>query len=203
MSDQTIAKDSSGGAFGHIPRLVKWGALGITVFGAIPTAVTAYHAWQYKVPFSQVSHRLAQYAIWERNIDCSVDYKALSTARGTRVDVGACPKTRDISLKVSDPDGAATYEWIAYNQLRKPGEAPPSGVLDLLLGVANAEGLGGHVRIAQEGLEVVCQSLLSRQELVRVVKEAGKCFRETMSPVRGTVDKREEVPCDTQCPTKS
>jgi hypothetical protein len=49
-------------------------------------------------------------------------------------------------------------------------------------------------------MEVVCQSLVSKKELVRVVKEEGKCFRETMSPVRGTIDKREEVACDARCP---
>ncbi len=48
-------------------------------------------------------------------------------------------------------------------------------------------------------MEVVCQSLVSKSQLVRIVKEDGKCFRETMSPVRGSVDKREEVPCETKC----
>src|SRR5262249_40973498 len=157
--------------------------------------------WQYKVPFSQVSHRLAQYEIWERNIDCKVDYKALSTAEGTRVDVGVCPKTRDIAFKVSAPDGKATYEWIAYNQLRKPGKQPTAGVIDLLIGVANAEdahapvaqGARGPV-MAQAAMEVLCQSLVSKQKLVRLVREDGKCYRETLSPVRGSVDQREEVP---------
>jgi hypothetical protein len=203
MSDQAISKSSSGGTLARISPLVKTAVLVVTAVGAIPTAVTAYNAWQYKIPFSEVSHRLAQYDILARNIGCSIDYKALSTTEGMRVDVGACPKTRDISLKVSDPDGAATYEWIAYNQLRKPGETPPSGVLDLLFGVAHAQGAAGAAQTAQAGMEVICQSLLSKQELIRVVKEAGKCYRETMSPVRGTVDKREEVPCDTKCPSAS
>jgi hypothetical protein len=175
----------------------------VTVLGAVPTAVTAYHAWQYKIPFSKVAHRLAQYEIWERNIDCKIEYKALSTAEGTKVDVGACPGTGDISLKVSAPDGKATYEWIAYNQLRKPGEQPPAGILDLLIGVASAEGPTQPTRLAQAGMEVICQSLISKEEPVRVVRESGKCFRETMSPVRSTIDNREEVPCDTKCPAAS
>lgn len=203
MSDQAIEKSTSHGMLGHVTPAVKIMVLVVTVLGAIPTAITAYNAWQYKVPFSQVSHRLAQYEIWERNIDCPIDYKALSTTGGTKIDVGACPKTRDISLKVSTPDGAATYEWIAYNQLRKPGEQPPSGIFDLLISATHAQTAPKSMRTTQAPLEVVCQSLLSRQELVRVVKEDGKCYRETMSPVRGSVDKREEVPCDTQCPKAS
>jgi len=200
MTDQSIAKSSSHGLLGRATPLIKTAVLVVTVVGAIPTAITAYNAWQYKVPFSEVPHRLAQYEIWERNIDCQIDYKALSTTEGTRIDVGACPETRDISLKVSAPDGKATYEWIAYNQLRKPGEQPPSGILDLLMGVSYADGAGKPTRLAQAAIEVVCQSLVSKQQLVRVVKEGPKCFRETMSPVRGTVDKREEVPCNTTCP---
>jgi hypothetical protein len=200
MMDQSMATSSLRSPLSRLTPIIRTTALAVTVLGAIPTAVTAYHAWQYKVPFSKVAHRLAQYEIWERNIDCRIEYKALSTPEGTRVDVGACPETGDISLKVSAPDGKATYEWIAYNQLRKPGEEPPAGILDLLIGIANAEGSAPPARLAQAGMEVVCQSLVSKKELVRVVKEGGKCFRETMSPVRGTIDKREPVPCDTKCP---
>jgi hypothetical protein len=196
---EVAEQSGSKGLFGPITPMLKSIALVVTILGAIPTAITAYHAWQYKIPFSKVSHRLAQYEIWERNIDCKVQYKALSTAQGTKVDVGACDKTGDISLKISSPDGKATYEWIAYNQLQKPGEEQPSGILDLLVGAANAQSAERPLKLAQGAMEVVCQSLVSKQQLVRVVKEGGKCFRETMSPVRGTIDKREEVPCDTKC----
>ena len=199
MTDSALGDDQHLGPVRRFVPLLKTAALVVTIFGAIPTAITAYHAWQYKVPFNKVSHRLAQYEIWERNIDCKIEYKALSTSMGTQVDAGACPATGDISLKVSTSDGKATYEWIAYNQLQKPGEAPPAGLLDLLIGTANAGALGaGPIRLAQ-GMEVVCQSLISKTQLVRIVKEGGKCFREVMSPVRGSIDSREEVPCETQC----
>lgn len=201
MSEQTIAKSAFGSKLMQIAPLAKVVALLVTVFGAIPTAITAFNAWQYNVPYSQVGHRLAQFEIWERNINCAIDYRPLATAGGLKVDVGSCPKTRDIALVLTTPDGASTNEWIAFDQLRKPGEAPPSNILDLLLGVAHAQDAVAPVQTAQAGLQVVCQSLLSRKELVRVVKDAGKCYRETISPVRGNVDKREEVPCDTKCPT--
>ena len=200
MTDRAMEHDPHLGPVNRIVPFLKTAALVVTIVGAVPTAITAYHAWQYKVPFTQVSHRLAQYEIWERNIDCKIEYKALSTAEGTKIDAGACDETGDISLKVSTDDGKATYEWIAYNQLQKPGEAPPpAGILDLLIGAAQADDAAPKsVRLAQ-GMEVVCQSLVSKTQLVRVVKEGDKCFREVMSPVRGTVDKRDEVPCNTQC----
>lgn len=199
MTDRAVDHDPHLGPVNRIVPFLKTAALVVTIVGAVPTAITAYHAWQYKVPFTQVSHRLAQYEIWERNIDCKIDYKALSTAEGTKIDAGACDETGDISLKVSTDDGKATYEWIAYNQLQKPGEAPPAGLLDLLIGAAQADGAQSKGVLVAQGMEVVCQSLVSKTQLVRVVKEGGKCFREVMSPVRGSVDKREEVPCNTTC----
>lgn len=200
MTEHAMTDDLVPGPFKRFVPLLKTAALVATILGAIPTAITAYNAWTYKVPFTEVPHRLAQYDLWVKNIDCTIDYKALLTAGGTKVDVGACPKSGDISIKISSDDGKATYEWIAYNQLQKPGEErEPVGLLQLLIGSARAAGADGRVKLAQASMEVVCQALSGKTSLIRVVKEGGKCYRETVSPIRNSVDKREEVPCDTKC----
>ncbi len=191
--------NSDGTKTGGVVSLLKTVALVVTIVGAIPTAITAYHAWQYKVPFTKVPHRLAQYDLWMKNLDCQIEYKALDTAQGTKLDVGACPSTGDIAIRIESTDGKTTYEWIAYNELQKPGEEPPTNLIDLFIGAARAETGGPQsVRTAQ-AMEVICQSLVTKNQLVRVVREGGKCFREELSPMRGSIDKREEVPCDTQC----
>lgn len=196
------AASAEGGFQALIPHL-KTAALIVTILGAIPTGITAYNAYRFGVPFSQVSQRLAQYDLWVKNIDCKVDYKAISTAQGTRVDAGACAATGDIALKISTSDGKSTYQWIAYNELQKPGEQPhATGLLDLLIGAARAETPAAPVRVAQGAMEVMCQTLQSPKSLVRIVKEGGKCFKETVNPIRGTTDSRQEVPCETQCPAK-
>lgn len=191
--------NSDGTKTGGVVSLLKTVALVVTIVGAIPTAITAYHAWQYKVPFTKVPHRLAQYDLWMKNLDCQIEYKALDTAQGTKLDVGACPSTGDIAIRIESTDGKTTYEWIAYNELQKPGEEPPTNLIDLFIGAARAETGGPQsVRTAQ-AMEVICQSLVTKNQLVRVVRDGGKCFREELSPMRGSIDKREEVPCDTQC----
>ena len=191
--------NSDGTKTGGVVSLLKTVALVVTIVGAIPTAITAYHAWQYKVPFTKVPHRLAQYDLWMKNLDCQIEYKALDTAQGTKLDVGACPSTGDIAIRIESTDGKTTYEWIAYNELQKPGEEAPTNLIDLFIGVARADTAGQKsVRTAQ-AMEVVCQSLVTKNQLVRVVREGDKCFREELSPMRGSIDKREEVPCDTQC----
>lgn len=193
------APSSSGGGFESYIPMLKNLALVVTILGAIPTAITAYHAYSFGVPFTQVSQRLAQYDLWVKNLDCKIDYKALSTTQGTKVDVGACNKTGDIALKVSAPDGKAAYQWIAYNELQKPGEpAQANSFIDMLISAARAETPDKSFKVAQ-GMQVVCQSLEGKN-IVRIVNEGGKCYRELVSPIRGSVDKREEVSCDTACP---
>lgn len=198
MSENTVPA-RTGGDYDRLISFVKNLALVVTIVGAVPTAITAYHAYTFKVPFSQVPQRLAQYDLWVKNIDCSIEYKALATAEGTRVDVGACPKTGDIALKLSSPDGKAAYQWIAYNELQKPGEEPKStGILDLLISSARAdETVPQPFKVAQ-GMEVVCQAIKGNS-VVRVVKEGGKCFKEIFSPIKGSVEKRDAVECSTPC----
>lgn len=191
----------SDGKTGGIASLLKTVALVVTIVGAVPTAVTAYHAWQYKVPFDKVPHRLAQYDLWMKNLDCKIDYKALDTALGTKLDVGACPSTGDIAIRIASADGKTTYEWIAFNELEKPGEQPEPGIIDLFIGAARAGALGPSpkvVRVAQ-AIEVVCQAAVGGGKIVRVVRDGGKCYREQLDPMRGGLDKREEVNCNTQC----
>lgn len=188
--------------------IVKFLVLVVSVAAAVPTAQNLYYSYKHGVPFNEVSHRLEQYALWMKNLDCKVDYRALSTAGGTRVDVGSCPKTGDIAIKVSGKDGKATYEWIAYNQLQKPG-AQTAGLMTLIVAQAFAatapddaapqSRLSDGVRVAQgAGMEVLCQAQV-KDQIIRVVRDNGKCFREALSPIKGSIDSRTEVPCDAQC----
>jgi hypothetical protein len=199
MTSDAFSDTFAFGRGSNFVRLLKLAALIVTIFGAIPTAITAYNAWSFGVPFSEVPHRLQQYELWVKNLDCKIEYKALATAQGTKVDVGACPKSGDIAIKISTKDGKSNYEWIAYNSLSKPGEARTNSLLDLLIGAARADTKNaGTFRIAQAAMEVKCEAL-DNKRIVRIVSEAGKCYREVVSPLKGTVETREEVPCDTQC----
>ncbi len=198
MSESSVPA-RSGGDYDRMISFLKNLALVVTIVGAVPTAITAYHAYTFGVPFSQVPQRLAQYDLWVKNIDCQIDYKALSTAEGTRVDVGACPKTGDIALKLSSPDGKAAYQWIAYNELQKPGEAAKStSIIDLLISSARADEAAPKPFKLAQGMEVVCQAIKGNS-VVRVVKEGGKCFKEVFSPIKGAVEQRDEVACSTPC----
>ncbi len=144
MSTQPESQHAGLGFIEQYVPMLKTAALVVTILGAVPTAITAYNAYSFGVPFQQVPHRLAQYDLWVKNLDCKIDYKALSTAQGTKVDVGACPKSGDIAIKISANDGKSTYEWIAYNQLQKPGAMANVGgdsLFGFLIGSARADEL--------------------------------------------------------------
>lgn len=187
-----------------VMKIARAIALGVTVVGAAPTAYNLVQSYQHGIPYSDVSYRLTQHDLWVKNFDCKIDYKALTTAQGTRVDVGACPKTGDISIKVTADSGQASYEWLAYEKLRVP--AKRTSLMDWMIAPALADEKatadapkGGAFRVAQAGMEVVCQTMVDKSRIIRIVREAGKCYREHFSPFQGKVEKREEVACTTQC----
>ena len=202
---QSLTTAPPGSALSKWQVLVRVIAISIPVLAAMPTATNLYYSWEHDIPFSQVSHRLAQYDLWLKNFECKIEYQAIFTGRSTRVDVGACSKTGDIALKISGQRDAVAYEWIPFDQLQKP-RTQTSTFLNLLVTAADAQEKdqsGAAVpalRLAQAGMEVVCQSLQADKQIVRVVNEGGKCFRETFSPYLGQVSKREEVPCTSTCP---
>ena len=211
----TMKADEKVGPLAKPLMIARVIAIVAAVGGAIPTGVNLYHSWAHGIPYTQVSHRLAQYELWMKNLDCKVDYRALNVSQGTRVDVGACTKSGDIAIKVSAPGGKSTYEWIAFEKLQTTGKS--ASLLSLIISEAQAETVpakalpplpASDLKLAQAtppppatgGMQVVCQALASKTSIIRVVNESGKCFRENFSPFQGKVDKREEVPCNTQCP---
>jgi hypothetical protein len=179
--------------------------LAVSVAAAIPTAHNLYYSWSHGIPYSQVPHRLAQYDLWMKNLECKIDYRQLLTTSGTKVDVGACTKSGDIAIKVSSDKGHASYEWIAYDQLQKPSLASLFGLLvtpavaEEAYAVAKGQSTPGIIKVAEGSIDVKCQTRQGNEKLVRVTQEGAKCYREVMSLLKGSVDERKEVPCSTQC----
>ncbi len=210
-----MSEDSKRGPLARPLLIARVIAITAAVAGAVPTATNLYHSWTHGIPYSEVSHRLSQYDLWVKNFECKIDYRSLTTAQGTRVDAGACAKSGDVALKVTTANGSAAYEWFAFDKLQKAGAVKAAGLWSLIVTEANAaegsplpegqpsmapaEATAPRARIAQAGIQVVCQTLQGKSNIVRIVNEGGKCFREHFSPFNGRVEKREEVPCTTTC----
>jgi hypothetical protein len=183
---------------GRLVPLLRVIAIGVPVAGAIPTGINLYHSYQHGIPYAQVSHRLEQYDLWMRNMDCAIEYKELSAGQNAKVNIGVCPTNGDISIKVAMPEGKAIIEWIAFDRLKQA-----NALLSLLVSPAYAEeaiSAAPRVHLAQASAQVVCQGLEGSSKIVRVIKESGRCYRETISPYQGHVDRRVEVACNTGCP---
>lgn len=186
-------------------NVIKFMVLAVSVAAAIPTAQNLYYSWKNGVPFNQVQYRLTQAALWEKNFDCKIDYRQLAAASGAKVEAGACQKTGDISLKISNGKGQTNYEWIAFDQLPKPSSQTAAlDVMGLLISKALAADIvpandSQSFVVAQASEAVLCQSK-QKETVTRIVKENGKCFRETVSIFKGSVEARQEVSCDNACP---
>jgi hypothetical protein len=178
--------------------LIKVLAIGVPVAGAIPTGMNLYYSFKHGIPYSQVSHKLEQYDLWVRNMDCTIEYKELTTGENTKINIGVCPTSGDISIKATLPEGKGIIEWISFARLKQA-----NALLDFLVNSAYAAEdavAGARVRVAQVGSQVVCQAWEGKARIVRIIKEGARCFKETISPYQGHVDKRAEVPCNTECP---
>ncbi|WP_045836694.1 hypothetical protein [Hyphomicrobium sp. 99] len=183
--------------------VVKLLVLAVSVAAAVPTARNLYFSWKNDVPFNQVDHRLAQAELLEKNFDCKIEYRSLSTQGNARVDVGSCSKTGDISIRVRSPDGQVNYEWIAFSQLPKPA-SKAGGFASLLISSALADevqALGDKPFDVAQDAAVLCQGKAG-DNIVRVVQSGGQCVKETVSIFRGSVEKSEPVPCDKACPIR-
>lgn len=187
----------------RIMTLIKFGVLAVSVAAAVPTARNLYFAWKNDVPFDQVDHRLAQAALLERNFDCKISYRSLTTSGDARVEVGSCQKTGDISIRVIG-NGQTNYEWISFDQLPKP-VSKTAGLLDFLMSRALADEVparksDGSMQVADD-VTVLCQKKVG-DSVVRIVQTGGQCVRETMSIFRGAVDSSTPVPCNSACPIR-
>ena len=197
----TMQEDSKRGPLARTLLVARMIAIAAAVGGAIPTAMTLYQSFAHGIPYNEVSHRLEQYDVWVRNFECKIDYRALTTAQGTRVDAGACGKTGDVAIKVTAPGGKAAYEWIAFNKLQKAQGA----AWNLISTAAFAETREPAVRLAQAapgaptGMKVICEAMPTKGTVVRVVQEGAKCFKERVSLFRGSLEKRDEVACNAPC----
>jgi hypothetical protein len=206
LSVLSTLADTGEAAVNRTVPLIRAAVLAVSVAAAVPTAQNLYYSWKHDVPFNQVQHRLSQATLWEKNYDCKIDYRSLSSAASNKVEVGSCAKTGDISIKVTGAKNQVNYEWIAYDQLPKP-TIQSAGLFGLIISSAIAEELAKPaasttaqpVLVAQAGMEVMCQAK-QKDTIIRIVKDAGKCYRESVSLFKGSVEKREEVACDKACP---
>jgi hypothetical protein len=193
-----VAEATAGRSFRRWYTLIKVAVIAVPVIGATPTALNIYYAWRHGIPYSQVSHRLQQYDLWVKNGTCAIEYSEINASKDAKVKIGACPTTGDISIQVSLAAGTSFFEWIDFDQLQHINTAQ-SVLLTPALAAEASSALAG-TRVAEAGSRVVCQGWESKTQLIRIVNEGGRCFKETIAPYSGRAEKRVEVSCSTTCP---
>ena len=185
-------------------------AISVACLGAIPTGYNLYMSWMHGIPYSQVSHRLEQYDLWVKNFECKIDYRSVTAGQSAKVDVGACPKSGDIALKVTTTTGKTSYEWISYAQLELETKSALLSLASSALAEEAPAVTPGALAVPQfrqlaqsaapsGDFQVHCQVMPSPGKIMRIVTEGGKCYRVFISAYQGRAEKREEVPCNTQC----
>ena len=161
LSPEALPSHSTDPAFvGVLARwqwLIRVIVIGIPVDDAIPTAINLYYSFKHGIPYAQVSHKLEQYDLWVRNMDCAVEYKELSANPNTKINIGVCAANGDISIKVARSEGRAIIEWIAFDRFKQV-----NAFFNLLVSPAYADDVvtaapPSGMRVTQAGAQVLCQ----------------------------------------------
>lgn len=207
-----LRKTEPGTALSTWQILVRVIAIGIPVLGAIPTAYNLYLAYKHDRPVGQISHDMEQAELWNKNAEClfKMKFQALETGKGTRVNIASCPDSNDLLVKVATSDGElANNEWISYDSIvgQKTGFSIFASLIDNAYAADVVKKRGPQskprLRVADEGMKIVCQKIDKKGKVLQIVKENNKCYKEEFSIYKGNIQGRLEVPCETTCNGKT
>jgi len=184
------------------------------VLGAVPTAIDLYKSFDYGIEYTSVKNAEEQRKLWIKNFSCAqkLTYQQIKTSEGIVVQVGACTNG-DVLIEVVQPDSNRILQWISLDRLRTAAAAtsalsmiatahasavfPPQEPGEALTRTLTQD--HNFSRLAQAKVGVMCQKLVSSSKIIRIIKENGKCYREEINVLKGTVTSRAEVPCSTTC----
>lgn len=175
------------------------------LLGAIPTGIDLYKSFEYDIGFNDVQHAEEQRRLWIKNFDCAqaMKYQKVETGEGVMVQVGAC-SNGDVLIEVSSPDSKRILEWVSLQRLRSEASLawlPLIGTAHAATGehTARSQRSGALIRSAQADSNVLCQVIIDKTMLIRIVRENGACYREEIEVMKGTVASRKPVSCDASC----
>ena len=176
-------------------------AFGVTTIGSIPTALDFFNAMKLGVGWDQVSYAREQQRLWENNFACaSQPGQEVKTSDNLRVRVQAC-SNGNVLISVFQPNGQGRSEWVPIDRFTHGAKRSLFSAVQLI-GTAHADESRPQapVLFAQNSVTVMCLAKDdASRTIIRVVNEAGQCFRETVSIRSGEVESREAVSCDTKC----
>ena len=170
------------------------------LLGAIPTGMDLYKSFKYNIGYTDVARAEEQRRLWIKNFECTrnISYQKVQTDENVLVQVGAC-SNGDILVEVIPPEKNRIVEWISLDRIKKA-----SAAMSLISSTALAGTLApGAIRLAARDVKVMCQAWANsgaNQTLInRIVKDEGKCYRETIDILSGKVKARKEVSCNSTC----
>ena len=116
------------------------------------------------------------------------------------------PRQATLPSEIVEPRRAHRFEWIAFDNLQKPG-AKTAGFAGHLISRANAGGFNSLSGVAaasscETGRQATDGGGVQAERgsnIIRIIKEGDRCHREVVSPMKGGVEKTEEVSCETSC----
>jgi len=189
------------------PQLKSWKqwfliypTFAIAVLGAIPQYINVIKGLAIGVETSKVSYSEYQHKLWMKNVNCNLSLSTIKTIENSSLSIGACP-TGDIQINIIAPDDDKRFvRWFDFDELKNVNSIH-NGIFDKL-GISTAiaeEIVPLKIQLARSDSEVMCQKLLSKRKLIRIIREGEQCYKETINTYTGKVEERIVVKCSSSC----
>ena len=185
--------------------LLLYPTLAIALLTAAPEwldKARALHAGTRAASYSEAER---QGAIWRKNLACSaVPFAWYANPSNVRVDATIC-NSGDVYVRASTPDNQQYFKWIGLDDILKVpaaggGLIPAADAAPMSPAIFTLAGERPRPTDVQfTNAVVVCQRVLDQRNILRHVRTEQGCFDETIDTFNGTIVKRVQVPCRTQC----
>lgn len=194
LASNSRSKNTPGKKSGWKDAVLYSGVLAAMI-GAFPQMLQLYQSYEIDVPTAQVPLALAQASAWERSGDCLLKTRSVELADDISVTVGACEKTGDIQVRVSNRNGIAMVRWI--ESIRSVAQ---SGPFDFLISKAHARTFSANqTRLAASSDGIICSRRAGEGKILQRIRENGQCFDLLINTYTGKVLSRTPAPCKPEC----
>lgn len=132
-----------------------------------------------------------------KNEDCitTVPSQQFTAPNGDSITFQACP-SHDVFISVYNKGQDPYVKWIV------PSRGWGSNNAGLLLNQAYAGNRAeppARLLLAQNTINVSCLKWTGPSKFIRILNEAGQCFKETVDAISGKVQGRVPIACDAKC----
>jgi hypothetical protein len=186
----------------YIVALLSFAVTILSLPTLIATAVAAFatdiNPFLHPFDFSKVIDKYNQLETFKRNLSCRPsddNIKRVIFPENRIIQALFCP-TSDILIELRD----GSEKTIAARWIRVSDVQEASSFLMTAYAAVLVERPSPRLNLAQSSVKIMCQQLISKTQIVRIIQVDNTCRKEIFDARTGVTIRSEPVACNAQCP---